>query len=109
MNDPEQFVLLHEIMELKEEMIGWLELDLTSAIVVSATLLVAVNLSIWILYRQDPWLRDYMIPLSIIVSIAVSIVLVLSAWMNQNTMEEYRMLCETYRTLYGPLPWEAAW
>lgn len=108
MADLEQFALLHEIMDLKEEMVGWLELDLTSAIVVSVTLLVVANLLVWALYRHDPWMRDYMMPISLLVSIAVSIVLVYSACANDHIMEEYEMLCESYRALYGPLPWEVA-
>ena len=106
MDDPGQFLLLHEIMELKEEMGGWL--DLTDAMVVAAALVVVVFTVVEVYYRHDPWMKDYMVPLSLIVSIGVGIAIVLPAWVNQYYMGEYDLMCETYRALYGPLPWEVA-
>lgn len=107
MSDPEQFALLHEIMELKEEIVGsWP--DPTTAVMISVALIVGAHLLVWVLYRRDPWMMDYMLPLASIVSIALSVILVSYAMTSQHAMEGYEALCETYRALYGPLPWEVA-
>ena len=106
MSDAEQFVLLHEIMDLEEDIGVCGFLDIPTAIVVSVALIVAAHLLVWALYRREPWAIDYMMLIASVVSIGVSVALVICAVTTQNAIEEYEMLCETYRTLYGPLPWE---
>ena len=105
MNDPAQLYLFHEIMDLKEDIGGGWP-DLTTAIVISVVLIVAAHLLVWALYRHDPWTIDYMMLLASIISIGISVALVICAVTTQNAIEEYEMLCEMYRTTYGPLPWE---
>lgn len=107
MNDPAQLHLFHEIMNLKED-IGVGFLDIPTAIVVSVVLIAASHLLVWVLCRRDPWTIDYMMLIASIVSIGISVALVICAVTTQNAIEEYEMLCEMYRTTYGPLPWEVA-
>lgn len=107
MNDPAQLHLFHEIMDLKE-VIGAGFLDIPTAIVVSVALIAAAHLLVWALCRRDPWTIDYMMLIASIVSIGISVALVICAVTTQNAIEEYEMLCEIYRTTYGPLPWEVA-
>lgn len=106
MNDPAQLYLFHDIMELKENIEGGP--DLTTAIVISVALIAAAHLLVWVWYRRDPWKRYYMMPLASLVSVGLSIALIVCAVIVQYATGEYETLCETYRTLYGPLPWEVA-
>ena len=108
MSDAEQFVMLHEIMELRGEVIEAGGFDLTTAIVVSVALIVGAHLLVWVLNKRDPGMMDFMLPIASIVSIGISVALVICAVTTQNAIEEYEMLCEMYRTTYGPLPWEVA-
>lgn len=105
MSDAEQFVLLQEIMELRESL-GDVFLDPTTMIVITMALIAVVNLLVWVWSRRDPWMRNYVMLLISVGSISIGMIIVNYAMITQYDMEEYRMLCETYRTLYGPLPWE---
>ena len=48
------------------------------------------------------------LPLTYVLSMGLGIGLVVSALVIQYNMGEYELMCETYRALYGPLPWEVA-
>lgn len=108
MSDPEQFVMFHEIMELRETVVdvGWL--DLPTAVVISVVLAVLIHLLVWVWYRREHWYDTEKLTLARVLSITFAVILVLSALLIQVDVGEYEMLCETYRTLYGPLPWEVA-
>lgn len=105
MSDAEQFVLLQEIMELRESL-GDVFLDPTTMIVITMALIAVVNLLAWVWSRRDPWMRNYAMLLISVGSVSIGMIIVNYAMITQYDMEEYRMLCETYRILYGPLPWE---
>ena len=107
MSDAEQFVLLQEIMDLRESL-GEVFLDPTTMIVITMALIAVVNLLVWVWSRRDPWMRNYVMLLISVGSVSIGMIIVNYAMITQYDMEEYRMLCETYRTLYGPLPWEVA-
>ena len=107
MSDAEQFVLLQEIMDLRESL-GEVFLDPTTMIVITMALIAVVNLLVWVWSRRDPWMRNYVMILISVGSVSIGMIIVNYAMITQYDMEEYRMLCETYRTLYGPLPWEVA-
>lgn len=106
MSDPEQFVMFHEIMELRETVVdvGWLDVPL--AVVISVVLAVLIHLLVWVWYRCKHWNDTEMLTLARVLSVTLAVILVLSALLIQVDVGEYEMLCETYRTLYGPLPWE---
>lgn len=108
MNDPEQFVMFHEIMELRDTVldVGWLDVPL--AVVISVVLAVLIHLLIGAWYWRKPWCATEMLTLARVLSITLAVLLILSALLIQVDVGEYEMLCETYRTLYGPLPWEVA-
>ena len=107
MSDAEQIVLLQGIMELRESL-GDVFLDPTTMIVITVALIAVVNLLVWVWYKRDPGMRNYAMFLISVGSISIGMIIVNYAMITQYDMEEYRMLCETYRTLYGPLPWEVA-
>lgn len=107
MSDVEQFVLLQGIMDLRESL-GDVFLDPTTMIVITMALIVVVNLLAWVWYRRDPQVRNYVMLLISVGSVSIGMIIVDYAMIIQHDMEEYGMLCETYRTLYGPLPWEVA-
>ena len=107
MSDAEQIVLLQGIMELRESL-GDVFLDPTTMIVITVALIAVVNLLVWVWRRRDPQVRNYVMLLISVGSVSIGMIIVDYAMITQHDMEEYRMLCETYRTLYGPLPWEVA-
>lgn len=107
MSDAEQIVLLQGIMDLRESL-GDVFLDPTTMIVITVALIAVVNLLVWVWRRRDPWMRNYVMLIISVGSICIGIIIVDYAMITQHAMEEYEMLCETYRTLYGPLPWEVA-
>lgn len=107
MSDAEQIVLLQEIMDLRESL-GDVFLDPTTMIVITMALIAVINLLVWIWYKRDPQVRIYVMLLISVGSVSIGMIIVNYAMITQNDMEEYRMLCETYRALYGPLPWEMA-
>lgn len=108
MSDAEQFVMFHEIMELRDTVLGVGWLDMPLAVVISVVLAVLIHLLVWVWYRRKHWDDTKMLSLARVLSITLAVILVLSALLIQFDVWEYEALCETYRTLYGPLPWEVA-
>ena len=108
MSDAEQFVMFHEIMELRETVVevGWLDMPL--AVVISVVLAVLIHLLVWVWYRCKHWDDTEMLSLARVLSGMFAVILALAALLIQFDVWEYETLCETYRTLYGPLPWEVA-
>ena len=107
MSDVEQIVLLQEIMDLRESL-GDVFLDPTTTIVITMALIAVVNLLVWVWRRRDPWMRNYVMLLISVGSIGIGMIIVNYAMITQYNMGEYELMCETYRALYGPLPWEMA-
>ena len=106
MSDAEQLLMFHEIMDLKEKVECGLEPG--TAIMVSAVIILVVHLMAWIWYRRQPWCATETLALAYALSMGLGIGLAVSALVTQYNMGEYELMCEAYRALYGPLPWEVA-
>lgn len=106
MSDAEQFVMFHEIMELREK--AECGLEPVTAVTVSVVIILVANLLALAWCRYQPWCDVEILTLARVLSIGLSIGLVVSALVTQYNMGEYELMCETYRALYGPLPWEVA-
>ena len=106
MSDLEQFLMFHEIMDLKEK--AECGLEPVTAITIALVLIFVVNLIAWVWHRRQPWYATETLALVYALSMGLGLGLVVSALVTQYNMGEYELMCETYRTLYGPLPWEVA-
>jgi len=108
MSDAEQFVMFHKIMELRETVVevGWL--DMPTAVIISVVLAVLVHLVIGAWYWRRHWDDTEMLSFARALSVTLAIIFVVLAFLIQVDVWEYETLCETYRALYGPLPWEVA-
>ena len=106
MSDVEQIVLLQGIMDLKEK--AECGLEPVTAMVISAVIILVADLLARVWCRYRPWCDVEILTLARVLSIGLSIALAVCALVTQYNMGQYDLMCETYRTLYGPLPWEVA-
>lgn len=104
MSDLEQFLMFHEIMELKEK--AECGLEPVTAMVISAVIILVADLLARVWCRHRPWCDVEILTLARVLSIGLGIALAVCALVTQYNMGEYDLMCEAYRALYGPLPWE---
>lgn len=106
MSDAEQFLMFHEIMDLKEK--AECGLEPVTAVTVAVVIIFVAELLAWIWCRYRPWCDVETLALARVLSMGLGIGLVVSALVTQYNMGQYDLMCESYRALYGPLPWEVA-